>query len=794
MTEPHVSSTTQSLPELLAPAGSMDALRAALDAGADAVYLGLASLNARRGAENFTPQTLPEAVRLAHDAGARVFLTLNILLTAREIGETARALELARSCGVDAVLIADPALLLFRPHYPELEFHFSTQAAITNSAGVLACAELGLRRAVLAREMNLAEILVATRCARDAGGAETEVFIQGALCLCVSGRCLLSSWGGGRSGNRGACTSPCRVRWNVDGSDAGTPLSMHDLCALEHLPNLIDAGVRCLKIEGRLKNADWVRQAVSLYRHALEQHAVRPGADAPADDREAMPRLSPERSDEGNRGASSDGGGEQMHRTDHADLRAAARKLAAYSGRDLTAAYLTGQPAAMTGESGRPAGELDSQSAPASTTSAATNAAAGHNADDNQSALSFLLQTEGARLVCVLKVGDEDYRWELTKSVVHNPARAITAQQLADWLLTQRWQNRALQTCGCDEPHALLPKKTANDIADEIAAILHRRNKATAAQPKRIEIPLPAEVRALTNPPVRDTKNDRQLGHKANMARLSCRQAATFLSIHTPEAVVVDGIVEQALQTICDTDHADKTALAHPSIAQPGATCHLERLNADDPFGLEALRAAVRTSKLILALPAVLFEDALPVAVALAQACARHNLPLEVNGWDGWHIARAAGAALWGGPGLPVLNPHAGLALQGLGFATAHYSPEAGARQLEEIAQRMPLPATLCVYGRPVLAYTRAGLPPALKNGAIIEDARKIRLRVERICGLTRLRTVEPFNIAHQANDRIRARWLCADLCGSQDPAAEWTRLRQPSKAPNLFNFERGLH
>ncbi len=790
MTVPNVPA--HPLPELLAPAGSMDALRAALDAGADAVYLGLASLNARRGAENFTPQTLPEAVRLAHEGGARVFLTLNILLTAREIGEAARTLELARSCGVDAVLIADPALLLFRPHYPELEFHFSTQAAITNSAGVQACGALGLRRAVLAREMNLAEILVAAKAGTGAdiapaqadrstgmgetaaapaeaqrSGVETEVFVQGALCLCVSGRCLLSSWGGGRSGNRGACTSPCRVRWEVDGADGGTPLSMHDLCALEQLPDLIEAGVRCLKIEGRLKNADWVRQAVSLYHNALQRLATDPHAAAPA------------------------GGW------------IAATALGNYSGRRLTASYLTGQRADMTGESGRPAGDA----APVFEAPRAPHCPQTETGAMTAQPLSLRIETGGQRLVCALQTGPEEHRWELTKTVVHNPSRAISAQQLADWLQTQSWQGRSLAAVECDEPHLLLPKKTANLVADEIAAILHRVSKTATAQSKRVECVLPPQVRALTNPPARCAQNDRQLGHKPNMARVSCRQAATFLSIHTPEAIVVEGIVEQALQTLCDTGGSPEPAAS----LQPHCIMHdLSRLNAEDPFGLEALRKAVRNTRLIVALPAVLFEDAVPVAAALAQACVRYGLPIEVNGWDGWQLARTAGATgaangtmgadgagratLWGGPGLAVLNPHAALALQQYGFATAHYSLEAGVRQLEELAARMPLPGTLCVYGRPVLAYTRAGLPQRLHNGAMIEDARKIRLRVERCCGLTRLRAVEPFNIAHQKDERILARWLCADLCGCQDPAAEWTRLRQPSKAPNLFNYERGLY
>ena len=197
--------------ELLAPAGSFAALEAALEAGAGAVYLGLKNLNARRGAENFDQEEFARAVQAAHAGGARAYLTLNIDLSERDLGQAARILELARQAGADAVLVRDPALLALRREYPGLEFHFSTQTCMANSADVAAAGELGARRVVLAREMTLAEIAAASA----VPGVQTEVFAQGALCFCVSGRCLLSSWVGGRSGNRGTCTSPCRVPWDV---------------------------------------------------------------------------------------------------------------------------------------------------------------------------------------------------------------------------------------------------------------------------------------------------------------------------------------------------------------------------------------------------------------------------------------------------------------------------------------------------------------------------------------------------------------------------------------------------
>ena len=269
-----VTSTAEAKPrpslELLAPAGDRACLEAALEAGADAVYLGLTTLNARRHARNFSEAELARACELAHAQGRRIHLTLNIDLAQDELSRAARVLELACALHVDAVLVRDPALLALKPHFPELEYHLSTQACIASSADVEAARELGARRVVLAREMTLAEIAAASRVA----GVETEVFAQGALCFAVSGRCLLSSWVGGRSGNRGLCTSPCRVPWSVDGRPGGTPFSMNDLSLATRVEELRAAGVSALKIEGRMKNPSWVGATVALLRKAIDRTAA----------------------------------------------------------------------------------------------------------------------------------------------------------------------------------------------------------------------------------------------------------------------------------------------------------------------------------------------------------------------------------------------------------------------------------------------------------------------------------------------------------------------------------------
>ncbi len=253
--------------EILAPVNA-STLDAALEAGADAVYFGLKRLNARRGAQNFTQEELPDVVEKIHRHGAKAHLTLNIDLTQRELGLAVRTLALARATGVDAVILRDPALLSLRSQFPQLEFHLSTQAGVSSLAGVRMAKAMGCDRVVLAREMTREEICA---CCQE-GGIAIEVFVQGAMCFCASGRCLLSSWVGGRSGNRGACASPCRVAWRGAGEDApqGHPLSMKDLCLVEHLPELQEMGVASLKIEGRLKSAAWVSQAVQVYLAARE--------------------------------------------------------------------------------------------------------------------------------------------------------------------------------------------------------------------------------------------------------------------------------------------------------------------------------------------------------------------------------------------------------------------------------------------------------------------------------------------------------------------------------------------
>jgi len=253
----------EKLPELLAPAGSFDALVAAIKAGADAVYVGGRSFGARAFAKNFSEDELCRAAVYARLHGVKLYVTVNTLVFDREIDALVEYAELLRRVKPDAVIMADlGAISLFRRVAPELEIHASTQMSVHNLAGAEEAWRLGCKRVVLARELSLADISSVT----ERSSAEIEIFLHGALCVSHSGQCLMSSLVGGRSGNRGECAQPCRLPYN-----GKYPLSLKDLSLAEHIPELIASGVSSLKIEGRMKSPEYVYTVTSVYRRLLDE-------------------------------------------------------------------------------------------------------------------------------------------------------------------------------------------------------------------------------------------------------------------------------------------------------------------------------------------------------------------------------------------------------------------------------------------------------------------------------------------------------------------------------------------
>ncbi|HEY9245777.1 MAG TPA: peptidase U32 family protein, partial [Candidatus Methanoperedens sp.] len=255
-------------PELLAPAGSKDALIAAVGNGADAVYFGGKLFSARRYASNFTNDELEMAIDYAHLRGVKAYVTVNTLIKDSELEEALEYLQFLCNCGADAVIIQDLGILgVLRDELPQLPVHASTQMTIHNAEGVKFLQEMGVKRVVLARELSLGEI----HAIKSKTSVEIETFIHGALCFSYSGQCLLSSMIGGRSGNRGYCAQPCRKKYRINEAE-GYFLSPKDLNMSEHIPALVDAGIDSFKIEGRMKRPEYVAGVVGIYRKLIDRY------------------------------------------------------------------------------------------------------------------------------------------------------------------------------------------------------------------------------------------------------------------------------------------------------------------------------------------------------------------------------------------------------------------------------------------------------------------------------------------------------------------------------------------
>ncbi len=254
--------------ELLSPAGSREAVTAAVQNGAGAVYLGYGDYNARRNAKNFTREQLEETVAYCHVRGVKVYLTLNTLLSDEELRGAAKEVSYASEVGIDAVLVQDLGVLdLVRRVAPDVPIHASTQMSVMNLDGVRQCADLGCTRAVLARELSADQI--AHICAHSP--IEIETFVHGAQCMCYSGQCFFSSVIGGRSGNRGLCAQPCRLNYGWGDRADRALLSLKDMSLAGHLRQLDEMGVACVKIEGRMKRPEYVAIVTRIYATAIRE-------------------------------------------------------------------------------------------------------------------------------------------------------------------------------------------------------------------------------------------------------------------------------------------------------------------------------------------------------------------------------------------------------------------------------------------------------------------------------------------------------------------------------------------
>ena len=275
-------------PELLAPAGNLEKLKIAVIYGADAVYLGGENFGLRAGAKNFTLEQLAEGIKFAHDREKRIYLTLNIIPHNEDLVGLPKYVAKLKELDLDALIISDPGVLkIVKNIIPEMEVHLSTQASTTNYAAVNFWYEQGVRRVILARELSLEEIKEIIE--KSPPDMKIETFIHGAMCISYSGRCLLSNYMVGRDANRGDCAHSCRWRYNlmeetrsgeyfpVYEDEKGTYIfNSKDLCMIEHIPSLIEAGISVFKIEGRMKSSYYVATVVKAYRHLIDSYFSKP--------------------------------------------------------------------------------------------------------------------------------------------------------------------------------------------------------------------------------------------------------------------------------------------------------------------------------------------------------------------------------------------------------------------------------------------------------------------------------------------------------------------------------------
>ena len=253
------------LPELLCPAGSPEAFSAAIEGGADAIYVGGTAFNARMNAKNFTVDELREAIKLAHAYGVKVYVATNTLVYDNEMNGMLRAAEDAYLCGADALIVADVGAAVEIKKRIPIDLHASTQMSGHNAAAARYLEKMGFSRMVCAREMSRDDL----RTFVSESPIEAEVFVHGALCVCHSGQCLFSSLVGGRSGNRGECAQPCRLPFK--NGRGGYPISLKDLSLAEHIPELTDMGIASFKIEGRMKSPEYVRDVAAIWRRLIDE-------------------------------------------------------------------------------------------------------------------------------------------------------------------------------------------------------------------------------------------------------------------------------------------------------------------------------------------------------------------------------------------------------------------------------------------------------------------------------------------------------------------------------------------
>lgn len=712
--------------ELLAPAGSMAALHAAVSARADAVYLGMEAFNARRGADNFTSETLAEACAYAHLRGARVYVTMNVAVLPEEVRAALDAARQAYRAGVDAFIVQDIGLAAaLREALPAVRLHISTQMNTHNVAGIEAAARLGASRVTLARELSLGEIELLAREAADRG-MEVETFAHGALCVCYSGQCFMSSLIGGRSANRGMCAQACRLpyelRAGAEGEALPAPgehlLSPRDLCSIDLLPELVRAGAASLKLEGRMKSPDYVHAVTSVYRAVLDRVLAAAASPQRAADRDALRATDEER-----------------------------RVLAEAFSRGFTTAYLEGERGNDIMSYGRPnnrgvlVGRVASMRDGKAAISAQRELACGdvlefwtkrghfaYTLDEVRFDRAGNVVTEPDRPV---GKGDRVFRVRSAADAFADdamePRIAVAGRvrmrlgeplrmefRVADGERRRARDGRALEAVGVAEGPEMEPARTKAVAAEDVRAHVDR----LGTSPYRLEsldidldegvgvgFSLVHRIRAaaledltrqLTEPWA-----DREDG--VPRIRLSASRGKAARPAPVRECLVVALATNPACARVAKRAGADAVCVPALEYKRGGALAAGLRTDETDQAGYP--------KQCVVALPAVEHE-----------ACGRSREAL-VGGIDVWErvtpgrpvladslgaLVRAAdlGALPEAGPHLPLVNGLALACAADLGARRVWLSPELTLRQIEELGAVSPVPLGLTVIGAQELMVT----------------------------------------------------------------------------------------
>lgn len=786
---PEKPAYTQEKPELLAPAGRAETFFAALDAGADAVYVGITDFNARMRAPNFTLEELSPLIAFAHERGRKVYVTLNTLIQERELPGVARVLDSLRRMAPDALIIQDLGVYrLARMLAPEIPLHASTQMTVHNLDGALQAQRMGFERIILARELTLAEI----RAIRASSTIALETFIHGALCFSISGQCLFSSYVHGASANRGRCMQPCR-RMFERGEREGCYFSTYDLNTAAILDQLISAGIRSFKIEGRLKPAETIAQIVRAYRILID----------------AYPRITRDA------------------------VNAARRALDVAVGRaPSTGFYLEARPERLVG------GDVS------------------HAARDLGKAISAGPRRFGLVSSQVVKTGDR-LRVQVSEKEPPRGfvVREIRAEGLM--IRRSHPGQRVDITAPFDVPSGARVLKVADtDALVKGAAKRIEKHHAEAKRPSKAEFPArffradaktarievrvgaetvcadlrltwkgacsPSEAAHVLaaeqdDAAVRlDVKVDRFDGEGISVSvdSLAALRAKTLASV----AKALEQQYSEALKEIARTETSAKPPDADTQIVRV-ATIEAALAVAEDGKGVTVVLPLAQVeaetfrtlrarkdiaAKLILALPAFTFvsEKRTQIAAQVRRALELGFSRFEVSNLSHFNILQATGRRklhVLVAPGIGCLNSQCHRQLREMGATSITYSVEGDAENLRGLAERVPHDAlAIQVYGHIPVFQTRAPRRK-LPIGAVRLSEPERGFIVRPIDDVTAVIPEEPFSLCAKL-DQLRALGLRAFIHDCVLDTAPTESLRKCSEGAKTagqtaspFNFERGL-